>query len=752
MATTAARPERTAASAPSRTEGLLSWITTVDHKRIGVMYIVTTGIFFGLGGLEALAMRVQLAQPRSELIDPNAYNALFTMHGTTMIFLSFTPMVLGFANYFVPLMIGARDMAFPRLNALTYWLLLFGGLLLYFSFLSGQPPEVGWFAYSPLNEPPYSTSNGVDYWIVGITVISIGSVAGAINVLVTVITERAKGMTGERLPLFVWMSSFNTLIIIGAIPALTAVQIMLLFDRQLGAHFFKVSDGADALLWQHLFWFFGHPEVYIMILPLFGVLSEIFSTFTHKHLFGYIYVVGAGFSIAFLAYGVWVHHMFTTGLSQWGTAAFGIAGLLISVPTGIKIFSWMATMWGGRIRFTTPMLFAIGFIVTFTMGGITGVHFSLVPIDQRTTDTYYVVAHFHYVLVGGSFMAVLAALYYWFPKMSGRMLSETLGKWHFWLTMIGFNLTFFPMHIVGLLGMPRRVYTYPDEPGWGWLNLTETVGAFILAASIILFLWNIWRSLRHGEIAGDNPWDAPTLEWATSSPPPVYNFATIPPVPITSGYPLWDLEGEDEGQSRSDLVGGDEKSPGEDTISKISRPVLATAAFIASEVIFFGTLIVAYIAYHGRDSGGPSTDDLDVLKTGLFSVALFASSATVAIAGRQLRHGRHRSFLLWLLATILLGGVFLYGQLMEYRRMIDEGITIDRNLFTSTFFTLTGFHGLHVLIGIIALCVLAWLGFRGRFTEGESPAVEAVSIYWHFVDTVWIVVFSLVYLGAIWWP
>lgn len=748
-ATTAATGEPT---------GLLSWLTTVDHKRIGILYLVTTCGFFGLGGLEALVMRIQLAQPQAKILDPDAYNALFTMHGTTMIFLSFTPMMLGFSNYFIPLMIGARDMAFPRLNAMTYWLLLFGGLLLYFSFLTGEPPNVGWFAYAPLTEAPYSTSHGVDYWILGITAISVGSVAGAINILVTVIKERAPGMTARNLPPFVWLSVLNTTVIIGAIPALTASQIMLLFDRQLGTHFFVVSTGGDALLWQHIFWFFGHPEVYIMILPLFGVLSEVFIAFSRKPLFGYPYVIGSGFAVAFLSYSVWVHHMFATGLSNWTEAAFGVAGLLISLPTGVLIFSWMATMWGGQIRFTTAMLFAISFIVTFTIGGISGVQFSLVPVDWQATDTYYVVAHFHYVLVGGSYLAVLSAMYYWFPKMSGRMLSEKIGKWHFWLTMVGFNLTFFPMHIVGLMGMPRRVYTYPDRPGWGTINMLETIGAFILAISILIFVWNVIRSLRRGEPAGDNPWDASSLEWATSSPPPAYNFVTLPPVPVQSRHPLWDHKRQlevDADAARSDNDAHTSTNPVartlrpvEDVITRLSTPVLATFAFIASEVVFFGSLIVTFVMYRTRDTSGPQPGDLEVTRTALFSIALFASSATMVLAGRRLRQGRQKGFRGWLLVTIALGVIFLYGQVTEYRRMYAEGITIDRNLFTSSFFTLTGFHALHVAIGIIALSILAWFAFTGKYQKKSAP-VEAISWYWHFVDTVWLVVFSIVYLWTL---
>jgi cytochrome c oxidase subunit I len=739
-------PQPSIAIPTPKPERLFAWVATVDHKRIGLLYLVTTGVFLLIGGLEALLMRIQLARPENHFISPKTYDALFTMHGTTMIFLAITPMLTGFANYFVPLSIGARDMAFPRLNALSYWFLLFGGLLLYFSFIAGSPPDTGWFSYAPLSERPFSTSASVDYWIIGITVVSLGSIAGSINILVTVIAMRAPGMTAHRIPLFVWMSALNTLIIILAMPDLTAAQLMLLIDRHLGTHFFDVSAGADPLLWQHLFWYFGHPEVYIMILPVFGILSEIISTFAGRRMFGYVAMIASGIAIVFLSFTVWGHHMFTTGLGHWANVAFGLAGLAIAVPTGVKIFNWLATMWGGRIHFTSAMLFALGFIVTFTIGGISGVQFSLVPVDWQLTDTYYVVAHFHYVLVGGSFLAVIAAIYYWFPKMSGRMLDERLGKWHFWLTMLGFNVTFFPMHILGLMGMPRRVFTYPDLPGWGAINFAETVGAFVLGGSVLIFIWNILISLRHGQIAGDNPWGAGGLEWATSSPPPLYNFATIPPVPIRSSLPLWDLT-EDE---RAGLkVKRRPVAAPKQRLKAIATPVLAVYAFVASEAVFFGALLVAFIAYRTKSSSGPGPSVLDVSRTAMFTVALLASSATMILAGRSLRAGAVRRVKLWLLVTIALAAIFLYGQLSEYRIMYRDHITIDRNLFTSGFFTLTGFHSLHVAIGMLAIAVLAWLAFAGDLRADRRTAFEAITIYWHFVDIVWIVLFSVIYLWTL---
>ncbi|MFN2275765.1 MAG: cytochrome c oxidase subunit I [Anaerolineales bacterium] len=529
---------------PGDPEGLLSWIASVDHKQIGIMYLLATLLFFLVGGIEALIMRLQLARPENSLLSPDAYDQLFTMHGTTMIFLVVVPMLIGFATYFVPLMIGARDMAFPRLNALSFWLLVFGGLLLYYSFLAGGAPTAGWFSYAPLSSNTFSTSQGLSYWALGLLTVGVGSLAAAINLIVTIIALRADGMRLTRVPLFVWMVLVNGFILLFALPPLNAALVMLLADRLLNANFFVTSSGGSPILWQQFFWAFGHPEVYIMILPAWGMISEIIPVFSRKPIFGYEFVAGSSVAIGVLSFAVYAHHMFAVGLGLPFNLAFSAASMLIAIPTGIKIFNWIATMWGGKIRFTTSMMFATAFLVLFTIGGISGVTFAVVPIDWQMTDTYYVVAHFHYVLFGGTLFAIFAGIYYWFPKITGRLLSERLGKAHFWSLLIGFNVTFFVQHILGILGMPRRVYTYPNLPLWGDMNLISTVGAFMIAGAVLLFIVNVLVSLRRGQPAGDNPWSAWTLEWATSSPPPVDNFKCIPP--IRGRRPLWDLAHPDQ--------------------------------------------------------------------------------------------------------------------------------------------------------------------------------------------------------------
>ncbi|HEY3211024.1 MAG TPA: cytochrome c oxidase subunit I [Actinomycetota bacterium] len=512
---------------PTATTGIWSWVTTVDHKRIGILYGVTSFVFFLVGGLEAMLIRLQLARPNGTVVTAEAYNQIFTMHGLTMIFLVVMPLSAAFFNYMLPLMIGARDVAFPRLNAFSYWVFLFGGLFLYSSFLLGGAPSGGWFGYAPLSEQP---AQHMHMYALGLIILGISSTVAAVNFAVTVINMRAPGMSLFRMPVFVWMTFVVSFLLIFALPVLTIGLVELFFDVTYGTHFFDVAGGGDPVLWQHFFWLFGHPEVYILVLPAMGIVSEILPVFARKPLFGYPVVVLSGIAIGFMGWGVWAHHMFVVGLGPVANSAFALSTMFIAVPTGVKIFNWLATLWGGDIRFRTPLLFALGFIAMFIIGGLSGVTHAVVPADYQQSDTYYIVAHFHYVLFGGSIFGLFAGIYYWWPKITGRMLSEAIGKVHFWLMLVGFNLTFGPMHILGLEGMPRRIYRYQPGLGFDFWNMVSTVGAFLIGTSVLLFLYNAVRSFRHGQVAGPDPWDARTLEWATTSPPPPHNFEEVPVV------------------------------------------------------------------------------------------------------------------------------------------------------------------------------------------------------------------------------
>ncbi|PTY04638.1 cytochrome c oxidase subunit I [Opitutaceae bacterium EW11] len=712
----------------------LAWLSTVDHKRIGVLYLLIALGFFVVGGLEALFIRLQLAVPNNTLVGPDTFNALFTMHGTTMIFLVAMPALFGLANYFVPLMIGARDMAFPRLNALSVWLLLFGGLLLHFTVFTG-PPQAGWFAYAPLSETAYNSSQGVDYWIMALLVLGIGSVATGVNLIATVLSMRAPGMTMKRLPLFVWINFVNSFIVIFALPVLNAGLVMLLMDRQLGTHFFVAREGGSPVLWQHIFWAFGHPEVYILALPAFGIISEVVPVFSRKPIFGYEFVAASSVAIALLSFGVWAHHMFTVGMGRAADTFFAIASMLIAIPTGVKVLNWSATMVKGRLRLSVPMLYAIAFVIQFTLGGLSGVTHAEAALDWQTKNSYYLVAHFHYVAVGGVVFAILAGIHYWFPKISGRMLSERIGRWGFWFMVLGFNGTFAIQHILGFMGMPRRIYTYPDFANWGWMNFVSTVGACLMGVSALLLVLNIVRSLLRGQPAGDNPWEAWTLEWATSSPPPVHNFEALPP--IHSRRPLWDLANP---QRPDPVVGGD-------AIASPDRLRISMWSLIGSEAAFFGTLILVFAYFNISPPAGPNAkSSLDLTKTALFSVCLFASSFTLWRA-EVAEYRRSQSGMLgWLVLTLALGGVFIVGQGMEYWGLLHGGVGVNVNLFASSFYLLTGFHGFHVICGLIALLLVLGVAARGDFRQGKPSPLKSIGLYWHFVDIVWVFVLATVYV------
>ena len=519
--------------------GVWDWITTVDHKQIAKLYLVAATAFFAIAGLEAMLIRTQLAVPDNTVIGGGAYNQLFTMHGVSMIFLAVMPLNAGFFNLVVPLQIGARDVAFPRLNALSFWLFLFGGILLNASFFSGAP-DGGWFAYPPLTEKAFSPNTGMEHWILGLAILGTSSIISSVNFIVTILNLRAPGMKMTRLPLFSWMTLITSFLIIFAFPPFTVAAILLLTDRVVGTVFFDAGAGGDPVLWQHMFWFMGHPEVYVLILPPMGVVSEVIPTFARKPLFGYTAVVFSGISIGFLGFAVWAHHMFAVGLGPVANAVFTALTMLIAIPTGVKVLNWSATLFRASIKITTPMLFAVSFVGLFTIGGLSGMMHAASPVDLQHTDTYFIVAHFHYVLFGGSVFGILAGVYYWWPKLTGRMLSESWGKVHWFLMFLGFNLTFAPMHILGNDGMPRRVYTYAAGQGWDGWNMVATLGAYTTAAGFLLFVFIVLKGLRGEKQAGDDPWDGATLEWATASPPAVHNFDAIPVV--GSNRPVWDAK------------------------------------------------------------------------------------------------------------------------------------------------------------------------------------------------------------------
>ena len=782
--------------------GLVAWLTTVDHKRIGLLYGTTAFAFLLVGGIEALLIRLQLALPGQQVVTAEFYNALFTMHGTTMIFLAVMPLNAMFFNYMIPLMIGARDVAFPRLNAFSYWIYLAGGLFLNASFLVGAPPDGGWFGYANLTTRPFSPGLNIDFWILGLQILGVSSVVAGLNFIVTILNMRAPGMTLMRMPLFVWMSLVTQFLVVLAFPIVTVGLIFLMFDRFFGTHFFDVAAGADLHLWQHLFWAFGHPEVYILILPAFGIVSEVIPTFARKPLFGAPVMIYSGILIAFLGFGVWSHHMFSAGMGPVADAAFALVTMLISIPTGIKIFNWLATLWGGTLRFTTALRFAAGILGVFTIGGLSGVMHASPPVDLQQTDSYFVVAHMHYVMIGGTLFGIFAGLYYWWPKMTGRLLDERLGRLNFWTMFVGFNLTFFVQHFLGALGMPRRIYTYSADAGWTLWNFVSTVGAFVLALGFALFLVNAARSLRRGAHAPADPWDGRTLEWRTSSPPPVHDFDEIPPVysrdtfwrekygdrhgrkpvprppvrdphgihlPAPSMWPLVAsvgiLAAAFGALMHAALLAGGVLV----TVVAVFRFALEhhrTAAhaqqmgnldvdhrklamwlFLASECFFFGTLIATYLAYNGRNVVGPHPHEiLNIPLTTISTFVLLMSSLSVVLALDGAQRGDRTRARGWLGATIVGGLIFLGFQAWEFTEFVHEGLTLQTNLFGSTFFTLTGFHGGHVAIGVTWLTTLLVLDLRGRLSVTDALKVEMAGLYWHFVDIVWIAIFTLVYL------
>lgn len=802
--------------------GFIDWITTTDHKKIAVMYGLTSLLFFLVGGVEALLLRIQLVRPNNSFLGPGWYDQLFTMHGTTMIFLVLMPLGVNFfAVFMVPLQIGARDVAFPRLNALSYWIFLFGGLFLHFSFIMKAAPNIGWFSYANLSEATYSPGLNVDFWMIGLQVLGISTLLNGVNLFVTIVSMRATGMTFLRLPLFTWTIAVTSVLIIVAFPALTAALFFLLLDRWFGTHFYTSIGGASPLLWQHLFWLFGHPEVYIMILPAWGIVSEVVTVFSHRPLFGYPVVVYSTILIGFLSYGVWAHHMFAVGMGPVADTAFMLSSMLIAIPTGIKIFSWIGTMWGGKLQMTTALLFIIAFLVQFTMGGLSGVMHATVPIDLQQTDSYFVVAHLHYVLFGGSLFAFFGGLYYWWPKITGRLLDERLGKIGFWLTVVGFNTTFFPMHLLGAYGMPRRIYRYAPGMGWHLWNLVATIGAFILAFSVLILLFNMLKSVARGERATSDPWDGRTLEWSMASPPPEYNFDRLPIVhardvlwadkyggaadppsalpepggpktrtergrppleymlpddyeaPPTSALPiilaggiLIMAIGAMVGWLRivclgmavilSAAVGIGFELPayGEEqhgqrglTAGIVDNRKLGVTTFIGAESIFFATLVATYLIYKGMSTGGPAANEaIHPFHTAIATFILLTSSFTMVLATEAHKRAEQWWVQLWLAITMLCGILFLGNEVHEFIKAWGQGVRLQTNLFTQTYYTLVGFHGLHVIVGLIWLCVVLIGSMLGRIPSSRPITIECASIYWHFVDLVWVVVFLVVYL------
>jgi len=588
---------------PTTATGWRSWLTTVDHKRIGIMYGAAAIVFLIVGGVAGLFIRLQLAVPDGTVLSADMYNQVFTMHGTVMIFLVVMPIGAAFSNYLIPLQIGARDVAFPRLNAFSFWCFLGGGIFLNSSWFLGGAPDGGWFNYAPNSGVVFSPTNGIDFWNLGIIITGIASLVGAVNLITTVVNMRAPGMSLMKMPVFTWMALVTQFLLLFAVPVLTVAQVLLMMDRLYDANFFNVDAGADPLLWQHLFWIFGHPEVYLMILPAFGIVSEILPTFSRKPIFGYPFIVFSGVAIGFMGFGVWAHHMFATGMGPLSVAAFSLATMFIAVPTGVKILNWTATMWGGKLRFDTPMLFAIGLVTMFTIGGLSGVTHAIAPADTQQTDTYYIVAHFHYVLFGGAFFGFMGGFYFWWPKVFGHTLGERLGKWNFWTLLLGFNLTFGPMHILGLQGMSRRIYTYSDGYGFNLWNFVATIGAFIIAFSVLLFVINIiasHRRAKHEPPVGPDPWDARSLEWMLQSPTPAHNFDEVPTVTQLDEFWHRKYAEDDHGVVRRVATADEIAQPGDGTGVHLPSPSYwPLVTCIALPIIAWGLIFSLWLALIG---------------------------------------------------------------------------------------------------------------------------------------------------------
>jgi cytochrome c oxidase subunit I+III len=798
-------------------------LSSVDHKTIGIRYLVTSIAFLVIGGIEALLMRTQLAVSGQHLLSAEAYNEMFSMHGVTMIFLYAAPVLSGFSNYIWPLMLGSRDMAYPRLNALSYWIYLVSGIFLYTSLPLGAMPNAGWFDYAPYAGRTYNPGLNIDFYALTVLLLAVSTTVGSINFITTLFKTRAPGMSLNRLPIIVWGTLTASVANIAALPALSAAAVMLFLDRRYGTRFYDASAGGHPLLWQHLFWMFGHPWVYIVVLPAMGIVSDALPTFCRRPLVGYTLVALATVATAMIGFGVWLHHMFATGIPPLALAFFGGASIIITIPSAVAVFAWLATVWNGRPWYPAAMKFMLGFIALFVIGGVSGVMTAAVPFDWQLTDTYFVVAHLHYVLVGINVFPVIAGIYYWFPKMTGRMMDERLGTWNFWTMFAGVNLVFFPMHIVGLLGMPRRLYTYPGGLGWDAYNLIETIGAFVFAVGVLLFAVNVWRSRKYGEHAGPNPWDGPTLEWSTPSPPPAYNFAVLPV--IGSRHPLWE-DRLSEGGSRSILARGPVLAEGRETFATtpldaepaaimrmpedtyvplalaVSLGVVAygllfsvlwlaalgvvgtavsaiawlwpddataragtmatefgelpvgasgrhsvgwwgMVAVIATEGAFFAYLLFSYF-YLASMSTNPWPTTSPRIWLPLVNTLILVSSSVAMVGAEQgIRHDRPTRLRVGLALAIVLGVIFLALQGVEYGR---EKLSPTHDAYGSLFYTITGFHGAHVFAGLVMLSVVLVRALRGHFAVGRHEAVSNVAIYWHFVDVVWLAVFTSLYI------